>query len=514
MYRIKTEEELAVVENPTPTEMPVDDLIVKEDDAAVIEPTTSTNVEPATGDDRTYVTPASKLADKILDETEDDVKGEIGITKTIPMVTVLPVAYSRYETDRTWKQDTVSLQGKLDEISFLVTELSSIVEKYKKEPESITPDVVDEFKRKVNSLNNLVNANMAISTESTFLDYVTMMNSIVNTTIDRIDETKNDLATMLGRFKQELESLDNSKYKDICNKVVLDIKKRKTVLVTIADYLIKQSAELPIEKESFIKLVTDNQEVIKGILNSSDKVNNTMGTIHWLSPSEVEDIANHLVIVFDIIRNNPALKDALSNGSQNLFTFLTALPIFNNIYIKCLELINKGGDRLDNLEDKIANIKADINEVLIAFACATGKIEEGETIRTNTYHKEGFYAVNTSNELVKVNFPEIDNPKITFDSLNNANNVLQSFNIDPKLLTDLIDKFMNTLKSTDYEINEDNYCNVVAILGSILGMSNIYRDEAIYGIYKIQEGLARLICAYFNLVNVIAKSTISKKKKD
>lgn len=511
--KLNSEEDLPVVETPaapTADTLPVDDLVVKEEDQAIVEPVVDTTVEPATGDDKDYHTPGDKY--KHLIEEDDEVKGEIQVVKVVPMFTTLPGAYSRYETEKQWNDDTDSIASKLEEIRLVISELSGIVDTYKNDPESITTDAVDNMKRKVSALNNLVNANLTITTESTFFDYVTMMNSIVNTTIDRLSDTKNELATMLGKFKEELESLDSGKHKDICNKVVLDIKKRKTFLVTIADYLIKQGSELPLEKETFVKLITDNQEVIKGIINSGNKVNDTMGNINWFNPSEIDDIALHLMGIFNIVETNPALKDILSNDSQKLFTFLTALPIFNNVYLKCLELINAGDDRLDNLEDKIKNIKEDINQVLVAFVKATGVTEEGDTIRTNTYHKEGFYGVTAQGQLVKVGFLEVNKPKVNFDILNNVNNVLQSFNVDPKLLTDLIDKFMNTLRSTDYEVTEDNYCNVVAILGSILGMSNIYRDEAVYGIFKIQEGLARLICAYFNLINTVSKSLFTKKK--
>ena len=45
--------------------------------------------------------------------------------------------------------------------------------------------------------------------------------------------------------------------------------------------------------------------------------------------------------------------------------------------------------------------------------------------------------------------------------------------------------------------------SVNVALGTILGLTGLYRDEVLYGIYGLQKSLSEIGLAYFNLVTVL-----------
>ena len=407
-------------------------------------------------------------------------------------------------TESAFNTSVSNFKDKLDNIAIITTQMLEIVRKYQHEPETIEESDVQAFRDKLIVLNTMLNKDFVVSTEDTFEGYVEMMTKVLTNVATDIDSLRSELATLISKVISELNGLKVEKYKEIVAKTVNDLKKQPAKIVTIADHLIEAVNKMEdVTEEALIEHIKHHEYIISGATEVQGTMEDNISNDTGLREEDITKIVGAVMAYVNICRNNPVAMLALNDGNLsetlNAFTTIT-LPKLNVVYKAILELLDK-----ESFENEIASdndlekTKAAVNKFLCEFASYSGTEDECSFL----HWEKGCYKV--ENDIIeKEEYAVKRVPKIDYERLTSISTLMNTVVTPSSTLVAFPETLIQLLKSKAFEVDDTKQLMSVNVaLGTVLGLTGLYRDEVLYGIYGLQKSLSEIGLAYFNLVTVL-----------
>ena len=515
-------------------------------------PTTEGKIDPTTvpvDDLIQYEDSTSKLS-----EFAKQVEEENGKLDTVTEISAVPIVVEpiRNEIDivatanntREWNKDSTSIEKRIDKIITVLNSMLNIVRKYQYEPEAIDEVDIDTFRNELVLLNSIAGMNVTMSNENSFENYVETMNKVLSTVADNVDDVKSSVSAMLTGLIKEILEVDVDKYSKVTFKVMNSIKKKNRKTITLVDHLLEAiSTDLKgdFSIDRLKELVKHHEYLIRGLTADDETVRTSSGSVTWLTDGQVELIAKNYKTFIDILEGNKILYYSLKNNKDNIFSFVhKQLPKLHDICTELLDLLNKRSDISDanNLVNTHENIENLINTQLAKFIKLAGYIELGNKVISSMCYKEGFYGIE-DDKVVEVKIDDINLLNIEVDKENDKevsledkeekkeeilpnlnyeyfvtlNNILSTTNISKEVIVEFINNLNNVITSKQLEVHDtDDINSIIVVIGSVLGIANIFRNNFIYGLNRLNDSLSELICAYYNIL--VAVDSIDNIKEE
>lgn len=397
-----------------------------------------------------------------------------------------------------------NFKDKLDNIAIITSQMLEIVRKYQHEPETIQETDVQAFRDKLVVLNSMLDKNYVVSTEDTFEGYVEMMTKVLTNVAEDIDGLRSELATLISKVISELNGLKVEKYKEIIAKTVDDVKKQPAKIVTIADHLLEAVNKMEeVTEATLIEHIKHHEYIISGATEVQGTMEDNISNDTGLRDDDIAKIVGAVMAYVNVCRNNPVAMLTLNDGnltaSLTAFTTIT-LPKLNVVYKAILELLDK-----ESFEDEIASendlekVKAAVNKFLCEFASYSGTEDECSFL----HWEKGCYKV--ENDVIqKEEYNVTRVPKIDYERLTSISTIMNTVVTPSSVLVSFPETLIQLLKSKAFETTDTKQLTSRNVaLGVILGLTGLYRDEVLYGIYGLQKSLSEIGLAYFNLVTVL-----------
>ena len=514
-------DDISTSEKIDPTKMPVDDLIEYEDD--------------------------NKLKDFVkkveLSNTQLDNRTEIATTPIVvePIRNNIDIIVSS-NNNKEWNDKNTSIEKRIDKIITVLNSMLNIVRKYQYEPEAIDDVEIDTFRNNLVLLNSIAGMNVSMSTENSFENYVETMNKVLSAVADNIDGVRNSISSMLTGLIKEILEIDVDKYRKVTFKVMNSIKKKNRKTITLVDHLleaISKDLKGDFSIERLKELVKHHEYLIRGLTADDEKVINSSGSVTWLTDKQVDLIATNYKTFINILQNNKILYYSLKNKKDNVFSFIhKQLPELHNICTELLAIKNNKSDISDanNLVNTHESIETLINNKLADFIKLAGYIQIGNKVISGMCCKNGFYGIEEGkvvevsidkSELLNIRIDKENDkevsledkeekeeeilPNLDYEYFVTLNNTLNTTNLSKEVIVEFINNLNNVINSKQLEVTDtDDVNNILVIMGSILGIANIFRNNFIYGLNRLNDSLSELICAYYNIL--VAVDSIDKIK--
>lgn len=454
----------------------------------------------------------------------------VGDRVVMNVVDGISIGYRSSNQNIEWKNDIGKIFNHLASINHTVSSILEIVHKYQKEPTSINTEEIVSFKSKAQYLLGLLDSKVTISNEDSFENYVELMSSVLNTTVDNIDMVKSSIATNLNKLVGEIEAMDLNKYIAATKAIQSKIQSSSAKVVTLVDHMLEAvvdevrpvltSGEVSEDlKDKIRKLIQHHNYLISTVINKDVSASDSIGLNTQLSDQQVEQLVNAYMFYIKVCTNNPTVSNSLVDVEQEGDNLVNVDKISNLL----TRFLNKSLVTFINLQDIISstilnkklisidnNLDTNINSSL--FNILSSREIDGSL---DLYYRDGEYKFQDG-RLVKVPCDkEVKLPKLYNNKYNTIANLQQSVVLNNLFLIEYPKNMINYLKSRELDVTDTEQLQSVTIaLGVILALSNIYRDEMLYGIQRVHNSLTQIGYAYYNIIRVVSalipKSTVAE----
>ena len=463
--------------------------------------------EPETNDVPTIRT-GPKIADVYNKIMQREAENELLEAKRVnvvldPMITN-SLTYKSANTTSEFNGSVKGFKNQLDDLAIIVTEMLEIVRQYQHEPENIDSSAVQNFRSKLVVLNTMLNKDYELNTEDTIVGYVEMMTKVLTNVADDISSIRSELATLISKVVSEINGLKVEKYKEIINKTVEDLKKQPAKIVTIADHLIEAIYQMEeVTEEKLIDHIKHHEYIISGATEVQGTMEENISNDTGLRDDDINKIVAAVMAYVNICKNAPVARLALNDGnlgdSVNAFSTKT-LPKLNLVYKAILELLDKESFESEiKTDDNLNTVKIAVNKFLCDFASYSDTEDEF----TFLHWEKGCYKVD--NDIIrKEEYTSTRTPLMSYERLTYISTLMNTVVTPSNVLVSFPETLIQLLKSKAFDVDDTkNLTSVNVALGVILGLTGLYRDEVLYGIYGLQKSLSEIGLAYFNLVTTL-----------
>lgn len=457
-----------------------------------------TALEESITDDHIDTTPMPKLDEhfKKMQESAQPEKKREPITQDAT-INYLDINQQRIKNSE-WKDKQSIISSNINTISKTVQVLNGIVKQYQDAPEEITEEVTNKFKQQLVVLNGLFQTQYTINSESSFESYVVMMKELVSKVADNIDSVRSELITELTQLQEEFNGcnleVDRLRIETAWKKLASEPTKILNVIDYTLDAVLSLEERTPDTVKAFIK---KNEKFY--VISLKEENDTGLNADYTLTAQELEDLTKILLEYCNTyIRNFRYLDNSPESNIGTLLGIYTKLLKSNTIDIY-KTLITLASTAYEGSSD-IGYVNQGINKYSIDFLQSLGFLPSEQDnwkalSRSGVYSIDNGKIVNIPNTTVR---PFTLNTQYTLDTMGAVYSVLDGLNITTKTLNVLPSKLIKILKLEAFSPKDTTtLVNQTIALGSILTISNLYREITIYNILQRLKSFSILLNSYY-----------------